>query len=402
MWIWDDVTNAWVACGRVKDVSVGMETDKIVQQQYVKGIRQTTQRRTVQQTGKLAFTAMEDLNPHTHDLLYADGTNQVVDQTFTAQTRVVEFPMMWNDDMQFLPNEFGLLSYTSLPAPGITSVTPQTTGGSITAGTYYLWFVPVYGTLPADPAVLTDLDKTWIFGSPTDETAGTAGYQGRAVTVGGTTSGSIDVVLTAPTDGPVPTGYIALGSATDDISAAHFWKTSAALTFTITAAATTTDYAAPKFAVAEEITAYSGSAYTVAARSLTADLTYDPASGTVKRVTAGAFVNGAPLRFRYWYNEPPSVKTTFGQVSADQDYRYILFTCLEGDDADTSLWHEEGLEIELFRVNVAGAGGSMRFPEDGFHEGVPVDLTAEWDSAQNAIGKISAYSEKFAKYIAAY
>ncbi len=383
---------------RVSDVSFVAEMEKKTKTIMVRGMRQEVESRTTAVRGRLRMTLMEDLSPHQHKLLFASaGQTQTIEQAEDVVAHVEATPILSGTDEWIVAFERGIAQASNLPLPASITGTAGA-AGSLATNDYFIHVAAGFGTKPGS-VVATDIDRLWIHSAWTSKAA--------AISVTGPT-GSISGTFAAPASGPTPDFYvIACGLTAAPAAGTHivsFEDIAGAFTV-ITSIAGGYDYtgaAVPDYYYPVEITGYNPATST--ARTPDTDVEFDLNTGTLKRKSAGSFVDGHPCEITYWVIESPNVATDLGAVNATNDYRQMKLVCLEGHDGSLAAEDQRpsGLVFDFDKVNKSLASGEVGFSEEDWHRGSTVEFDCVYDPSTSRIGVVTAYTPLASKWISAY
>lgn len=412
--IWDTNLSAWIRGGRVLGTSYMPESDKITQEHAVKGRLKETQERTIRESGMLTVTLMEQMSPMFTQLVF--GHPDLGQTKVTASGRTERnVRTLYSDEEQFVSNEYGIVADTNTPAPVISSavVTSGALGLNWSTGSgNWLFVVPIWGTLP-DTSAGTE------YGDNIDTENGFAA---------GTPSAGEQVTIVVATDdvainmagftGPhAPDFYVVFHNTTNTLVGATFipkagyspaaYVAGSLSTTTITVFDPTgsAPYSAGQGVQFNIITNYGLSTQALTALVIDTDITWNPKTGSFKRIQAGTTaLTGVEVLAIVWNLVPAEIKTPVGASSEQQNYKKLRLISIgsEVDPINTTMTQAEG-EIFIFhRANLAGVTPEYSYSEDDFDDGAELSVKVLYDDGEGEIGEHFARSNKFENWVQQY
>ncbi|KKL97811.1 hypothetical protein LCGC14_1830690 [marine sediment metagenome] len=397
--VWDAILSSYRYLGRTAGVGYMPETSKIQQRAPIKGISRITQERTTAVEGMLSFTLMEQMAPDVAQLLFGDPS---IDQTLTAGDIVgdKQIKTLYNTDVQFLTNEYGLVPNVTTT---VTIGTPSAAGGGALAGSFFFWVIPVYGTT----ANIATNNGAAGWSTELDINYTGEGVASGTHVVSGTTASFTIADLT--TTGPTPDSWAVFFNTSDDIVTSTLLAKVAGGASTTGAMTppeitTPTVYAAPIGLGVETIASYSTGTAVFTKTTSGTDFTYDSVEGTLARIAGGGIAHGVDVRVTAWNWNPEYVTTKIGAPVSNQDVRQIRVTSFEGetDKLSTDQLLAEGERFIFYRVNFSGTTPNYTYTEEDFHDGANIEVTCQYDSTQANIGEHQGWSKKFANFVQNY
>lgn len=398
-----DALEHWHYLGKTNDPDLGMDIQKEQLSHFWEGQMTEIQERITGSSCELTIGLQELMKPNVLQFLLGDKQSSLTE----ANPDVIRHA--YEEQLFFTPSSgegkehklpFGTgTRLDQLPACASYTGTVSVTGGANwTPGTYYSWVIPVHladgysGSAPGKTTLCdTDkLDVEWILGTPSDETAGTSGYQGKSHTV----ANADDKIAFAITDN---TGVVAQPD-----YYAVFVNTSNTITGSVLAGLVARDatdgvsdvsildptggdtYVESHGIIVDRNTGTKDSP-SYSALTKDTDYTWDRDRGIIKPVEGGAITQGMNVRIRYFSVKPYEVSQFGGPTGMTQDLRTVHLLCLEPEADGPTPLYPEGVWITVFRCNTAGIGARFAGQSASWYEGQPVTLRCLQDFTQNGM-----------------
>jgi len=368
--LWDPAAGgagAWRPLGKVADAAVLITTEQVGKDLTLKGLTQPIARRNRAKRYSLTFRLLEDANPLTLDLLFADGASQAASPP--QLVAVSEVTRLFSTDWRELAHPYGLRA--ELPGgvtdPGASS---GSSGGSIPPGTYYYWIVPY-------------------------TTCGGVIFEGEAVATGQllVVEGEKVTITFTPPASYTPEGYRVYFSNNDSLIEANLAGAGNGSPIVLSEHAGSPAYS-PQSTPLVEVWDYAGAVQYV----LDTDYALDARKGLIKRLAGGSIPEGGQVVVTYAYQRPASVLTDLGDPVALERYRRVKLLQLAPDDPDPEQWLETGVEFTMFKVNVSLNDSRWPFSEDEFSEGASVTWDCLFDGDEGQVGTVRSTYGVLAAY----
>lgn len=415
---WDTYLSAWSRPSKITNIRYTPSTEHADQTQVTRGEEVVTQRRVRVRRGSLSFVMAENMSPEVIQMILGD---QEVAQTMSGDQTGSEVEMITlygteKQKFQLEDSHAAQLDATYYAAPTISTATPSATTNGFwdSTGTYYLFAVPVWG----DPTgVVANTATGYTAGLDINFWAG-APSAGKSVTITNNND-TVSVTMAAYSNTPLdqPDYWVCFANTSDTIVGSKVaWIDGTAQpgdtyriftdadTFTINGNAATAGgavntavYAAAVGCGVQRVDTYAATPVYTKLISGT-DFTYDSANGTIQRITNAGWTDGDSCRVTYWVWKPDSVTTTMGARSSGTTTRKVRVRHFETevDKTSTDPTTIEGVEIIIDRVDFSGPSTEIAFNDDGFAEGMPVDVECMYDQTNDRIGTITSFSRKLA------
>lgn len=396
---YDSVLSAYRTLGRVRDVACDSQEAFVEQFGTKKGKRVTTQKRNVESRWWLTCTLAETLMPEVRRLMAGVTAEQ---QSLTAMDVVADMIVrsLYNDDVAYVTNEYGLPLQTKFPRPTISSITAAGSSGSgWSVATYYFQIAP--GWYKAGVSSITtfedEVDLTFTHGRKSEVS--------NVAVAGATNTVTIN------------TGAYN----TDNIPTPDFWVViqSSAAAMTSPKVSTVAYTGAQAIALASPLTATYADAYNVGVESIAnystgtatftqlthgTDHTVDVEQGTVKRIPGGAIDHGDDVRLTVWNVVNARLVTDLtSEVSANNVSKIRLTRLEESRDINSrTVYGATGEQVILYSVDLSSESRSMGFSEDDFDPGTQMRWEVLFDDTEASYGEHTIHSHDLANWTANY
>lgn len=355
--------------GRCTGVEFTKNLEYATQEHQQGGMMIETDRRMRRQTMELTFNQLEVADPNIDQVLHGDRL--VAQETTTRRARLGKRRInLYGENAQTLPHPV-LVDSDSLGQPVISL---SLAGGALSTQ-YYVWAVPLYGTLPTISTYNEGLGVSFIAGTPSASDTETPSSQ------------LLVFSITPPTTGPTPDGYALFMHTADVLGSASLAVVTAVVGGSITAAPAGDAYVAQgAFVTGYPLTGNETGGFTEGS-VLTKGTDFDVDEGTsqVWRIEGGALESGELLMLYYWYLSGPGVTTIGGRPRTSVDHRRFVFTALEECyNEEGELICDKGTEITFYKVQTAGAGAPMGLQDADFAQGGAVTFPVLYDVQERA------------------
>lgn len=393
----------WHYMGRVMNPTVTPEITKVQRRHRFEDLNVEVGERITDASCTFEFGLTEPLNPEVLQLVLNDSENTLTITAAAVGHQEFTDPLYFNARTgagleKKLPWG-GFTKLSQLPAPSNFVGTVSATGGSgwSTGGTpdYYAWVTgywkrpgeghPTIGAISA----VGEVDTKFVLGTPWDETAGTAGYQGEPVDFAlADDKVSFAITDTTLSHTALPDGYIIWMNTTNDLSTATAVAVDARDTSGTTTIVVTALGAGDTFTQGIGATFHynTGTLTTPSWTALTinTDFTWDRDRGVIKPVAGGAIASGQNVRVSYFYVNSRMVEASFGPTGVTSDYRTFHVLCIGTAEDGADPLYPEGAWLTVHKANSAGLAVPMNFPSGEYYDSQPVSMRCLADSANSS------------------
>lgn len=397
------------------------ETENVMQEAHIQNVRLETDRRLVKTGGMMRFTMREQMTPEVAHYAFGDPA---IAQVLTAQTVVgdVVTRTLYNTDVQFMTNEYGLINNVDLALPTYTpTVNAAAAGSGWVVGDAFVFLLACWGsaanTSAAGAAGWTDIvddeftvgaisaSQTLTIANITDDIEIAIDDYSPGGTVDGPTPDFWALFVSDDTNGDTIVGS-ELVTSTVNHAGFGICVPGTTLDYDVLVATSTTTYVAAIGILVQTIDAgtYAAGAPTYTKLVADTDYTYNSVVGTLKRIAGGGISHGEKVRVTYWAFEPYRVATAGGSVASDKNIKKCRVTAFESevDPVTGDPQSAEGERWIFFRVNMKGTQPDYNYDENAFTDGANIELTTLYDQSENKIFEHQSWSMKHRNWVQVY
>lgn len=361
------VDDGWRSLGRVAEAQLNVTTEQAAQDIFTGGVSQPVARRNTAKRYSISFRLLENANPDALALFGGEGAAATTaGLELCAATEVLR---LYGSDWRELAHPYGLAA-EPLPAATAISGSASGSGGSIPAGTYTYWIVPV--------CEAGDVVFHGTLSGPLTVTVGTGEV--------------VKLAYTPPADW-TPDSYavwVAASGLSSEATLAMDGLSGAELTISEHAGTAVTS---PAGAVLTATPYGGGAAYTSGV-----DFELNVTRGLLRRIDGGALREGDRVTVTYAYWRPASVSIPLGDPVAPERYRRVRLLQLAPDAEDPALWRETGVEFTFYRVNINLGDTGFPFSEREFSPGLSFHWDCLWDAEAARVGDVRSTHGVLANY----